>query len=126
MIIAPERYRNTKHPYLGSNGSYGNNGFFEIPHYKINNYSINCIISNGGGWEHVSVSISSTKRKVERCPTWEEMCFVKNTFWSEDETVIEYHPAKEDYINMHEYVLHLWKPIGIKLPSPPSIMIGYK
>lgn len=42
-------------------------------------------------WEHVSVS---TQKHV---PNWEEMCFVKNLFWRDDETVIQFHPAKEHY-----------------------------
>lgn len=126
MKQAPEQYRLKKHPFLGSDSSYGNNGMFIIPHPRISDYFINCMISDGEGWEHVSVSISSTKRKVDRCPTWEEMCFVKNCFWNENETVVEYHPAEEDYVNMHPFVLHLWKPIGIELPKPDPEMVGIK
>lgn len=76
------------------------------------------IYSNGGGWEHVSMSSNN------RCPTWEEMCFCKNIFFDEDECCIEYHPAKADYVNDHPYCLHIWKPIGIELPKPPTIMVG--
>lgn len=39
-------------------------------------------------WEHVSVSLA------HRCPSWEEMCFVKSLFWKEEETVIQFHPKK--------------------------------
>ena len=38
--------------------------------------------SNGGGWEHVSVSY---RRKT---PTWDEMCRVKELFFNDDETVL--------------------------------------
>ena len=69
-------------------------------------------------WEHVSVSLKN------RCPTWEEMCFVKNLFWSEDEVVIQIHPAKKDYINHHPYCLHLWRSTVEKMPLPPKIMVG--
>jgi len=76
------------------------------------------VAGNGEGWEHVSVSLQT------RCPTWREMCHVKNIFWNDDETVIQYHPAKQDYINNHPYCLHLWKPMGVDLPKPPKILIG--
>lgn len=52
-------------------------------------------------WEHVSVS------HPNRCPNWPEMCFVKNLFWEEDETVIQFHPAKSNYVNMHPNCLHM-------------------
>lgn len=78
------------------------------------------IISSGpmDDWEHVSVSFK------HRCPTWEEMCKVKDLFWGEDECVIQYHPPKKDYINAHPYCLHLWKPVGVELPMPPKETIA--
>jgi hypothetical protein len=75
-------------------------------------------------WEHVSVSVRVPGET--RCPTWEEMCEIKDMFWDKDETVIQYHPAEADYVNMHPHTLHLWKPIGVELPTPPSIMVGVK
>jgi len=63
------------------------------------------------GWEHVSVSLEN------RIPSWEEMCLAKDLFWFEDETVIQFHPPKAEYINHHPNVLHLWKaPYQCKLP----------
>jgi len=121
----PEHYRVTK-GIMGSDSSYGNNGVFVIPHYKVDNYEINCIVSDGMGWQHVSVTISSTKRKVERCPTWEEMCFVKELFWDDTETALQYHPPKSEYVNNHLYCLHLWKPDNIEIPLPNSLMVGFK
>lgn len=72
------------------------------------------------GWEHVSVSLE------DRCPDWAEMCWVKDQFWTEDECVVQYHPAKKDYVNHHPYCLHLWKPLRFELPTPPTILIGPK
>ncbi len=72
------------------------------------------IASWGGGWEHVSIS---GKR---RCPTWQEMCLFKDIFWKDTECAIQYHPAKQDYKNFHNYCLHLWRPIDGKLPIPPE------
>lgn len=65
-------------------------------------------------FEHVSVSI------IDRCPSWEEMCWVKSLFFEEEETVIEYHPPRSVYVDHHRFTLHLWRPIGIDIPLPPS------
>ena len=80
-------------------------------------------MSWGAGWEHCSVSITD---RYERCPDWEQMCFIKDTFWNENECCVQYHPAKKDYVNNHKYCLHIWKPIEQELPMPPSIMVGIK
>lgn len=71
-------------------------------------------------WEHVSVSTKT------RCPTWEEMAWVKSLFWDDHETVLQYHPAKEDYVNYHPYCLHLWRPLLVRFPTPPWIAVGPK
>lgn len=76
----------------------------------------------GEPWEHASVSIPGTKRT----PTWEEMCWVKNLFWEEEETVIQIHPPKSEYVNEHAYVLHLFRPLVTKIPLPPSRTVGRK
>src|SRR3989442_8405830 len=53
-------------------------------------------------WEHVSVHAFDPVFQKQRIPTWKEMCFVKSQFWNEDETVVEYHPAKSSYVNIHD------------------------
>ena len=93
------------------------NGAFEM---IINKSKAFIVASNQGGWEHVSVSFKN------RIPTWEEMCYVKDLFFKEDEVVVQYHPRKEDYINNHKYCLHLWRPTSEVMPSPPSWMVGIK
>ena len=70
-----------------------------------------------GDWEHVSVSLR------DRCPTWDEMCFVKDLFWMDGECVVQFHPHKSEYINMHPLCLHLGKPVNPR-PLPPSIAVG--
>lgn len=72
------------------------------------------------GWEHVSVSCRN------RCPNWLEMNFVKGLFWRDDETVIQFHPAKSEYVNQHPYCLHLWKPVDQDIALPPGILVGLK
>lgn len=71
------------------------------------------------GWEHVSVSTAI------RCPTWEEMCLVKDLFWREDEVVYQLHPARSEYVNDHPYTLHLWRRVDQEPPLPPKTLVGY-
>lgn len=72
------------------------------------------VFSWGGGWEHVSVSFPN------RCPTWEEMCKVKDIFWYDSECVAQFHPPKSEYVNNHLYCLHLWRKIGADFELPPK------
>ncbi len=108
-------------------------GVYLIPHPTTDQYFYNIVFSAGAGWEHLSVSIikliSRTRRifhAVKRCPTWGEMCFLKGMFWDPHEATIQFHPAMADYVNNHEYVLHVWKPIGIEFPTPDPILVGLK
>jgi hypothetical protein len=71
-------------------------------------------------WDHISISTQT------RCPTWEEMCWVKDLFFDEEEAVVQFHPPKSEYVNHHPYCLHLWKPSHFELELPPSIAIGPK
>lgn len=91
------------------------NGAFEL---KIKGETYNVIASNGGGWEHVSIS---HKRKI---PSWSTMCLLKDMFFEEDEVVMQIHPRKSEYINTHKNCLHLWKPIDQEIPTPPKEMVG--
>ena len=110
----PEKYRVTKGRF-GSDISYGNNGFFEVP---FTNRDAFVVASDGEGWEHVSVSFTS------RTPTWSEMCKIKDLFWDEGDVVIQYHPAKNQYVNNHPHCLHLWRPVHEQIPTPPRILVG--
>ena len=85
--------------------------------WKKQTMMLRIIASWGCGWDHVSVS------RPHLCPTWEMMCFVKDIFFKPEEMAIQYHPAKSDYINCHEYCLHLWRPHGLEIPTPPKIMV---
>ena len=60
------------------------------------------VFSWGEGWEHVSIAYTN------RTPTLEEMCKVKDMFWNEEECVVQFHPPKSEYVNVHPYCLHLW------------------
>lgn len=101
----------------------GRDGIGGVIYDKKTRVKLNFIMSWGAGWEHCSVSITD---RYKRTPSWEQMCFIKNSFWNEDECCVEYHPAKKDYVNNHEYCLHIWKPIDQEIPTPPSLMVGLK
>ncbi len=66
------------------------------------------------GWEHVSVSPRGSKRDgVQPCPTWNQMCEVKDVFWDKDEGVVQFHPPEKYYLHGicgSTNILHLWKP----------------
>lgn len=80
-----------------------------------------CVVwSRGCGWDHVSVSFK------DRCPTWEEMCVVKDIFFEPEECCVEYHPPQSEYVNNHPFCLHIWKPQDQEIPSPPAWMVGIK
>jgi hypothetical protein len=70
------------------------------------------------GWEHVSVS---TRR---RPPNWQEMCFVKDLFWDEEECVVQFHPPRSAYVNNHPFCLHLWRCKHAPFPMPPENLVG--
>jgi hypothetical protein len=113
--------------FMGSDDSIGRRGAFQFP--SLNGLVMFIAIADCGngplveGWEHVSVRARTKGAKEDRCPTWEEMCFVKRLFWKDDETVIQYHPPEENYINDHSAVLHLWRPIQAAIPMPPEILV---
>lgn len=105
------RLRDVERKYYGCNGDAGN-GVFKV---FVSGKSFICIASNGGGWEHVSVS-----RPNAKIPTWEEMCAIKDMFFREEEVVVQYHPKKSEYVNIHEGCLHLWRPTNETMLMPPK------
>ena len=42
------------------------------------------------------------------------------------EATVQFHPAMADYVNNHEFVLHIWRPIVVVFPVPDPIMVGLK
>lgn len=130
---SPEAYR-----IGGSRAIHGHSGAFMVPNVAgIGNDPLGAcpkcgfvlpqkqpdlrvIASDGGGWEHVSVSTEF------RIPTWDEMCFIKSLFWDPEDCVVQFHPPASQYVNCHPYVLHLWREVGRNWPTPPMWMIGPK
>lgn len=101
-----------EHPTHGWTKPGSNTGFFVVGALRI-------IASQGCKWDHVSVT-----RCDMATPTWDEMCLVKDLFWSEDETVVQFHPRKSSYINCHPSCLHLWKRQNKPWGLPPGWMVG--
>jgi hypothetical protein len=78
----------------------------------------------GPPWEHVSVSCGNKDREHRVCPTWEEMCWVKDQFWEPEEAVVQFHPPRSKYVNHHPTTLHLWRVVGWSIPLPPPECVG--
>jgi hypothetical protein len=131
MMHVPEYARDTTHPQLGSDRSYGDNGVFDVescePGWRL------AIIASDGtdpqvpecrGWEHVSVHAYRRAGAQLRTPTWREMCAVKELFWDAEDVVMQLHPRRSEYVNQHPFVLHLWR--HARIPSPPPILVGIR
>lgn len=88
--------------------------------FKHNGAFLRVLAAAGEGWDHVSVSL------IDRCPTWDEMEFVKRKFFKDDETAMQLHVPAKDHINHHPYCLHLWRPHRAEIPLPPADMVGPK
>jgi hypothetical protein len=94
-----------------------------------------CVIASAGTasdappgwprWEHVSVSVRNRKgAPVNRCPTWGQMCRVKDLFWLPEQAAVQFHPPRSQYVNHHPNCLHLWRPLQHELILPPSEYVG--
>ncbi len=102
---------------FGSAGDDGN-GVFNLKS-PIDFANMHIIASNGGGWDHVSVS------RTNRCPNWIEMDFVKRVFFMPDEVAMQLHVAESEHLSFHPYCLHIWRPNdGRAIPLPPSDMVA--
>lgn len=52
------------------------------------------------------------------------MCQVKDVCWDDEDVVMQLHPRRSQYVNMHPHTLHLWRPLEASIPEPPSILVG--
>ena len=99
----------------------GFNGAFRI---ILNGLPIDCIASDGEGWQHVSVKYTvKPGYPIPAPPSWSVMCQVKDLFWEPEDCVIEYYPPKSNYVNVNPSVLHLWRPLNQTIPMPPINMV---
>jgi hypothetical protein len=129
----PEKYRKPRAPAGYSSKEGDPFGIFIVPHGADRLF----IIATDGmdpnqpedaiKWNHVSVSVTNRRGvRLGRCATWEQMCHVKDLFWEPEETVLQFHPKKSEYVNCHPHCLHLWLPVGIEVQLPPAIFVGPK
>ena len=117
----PERFR-MRTGYMGSDEGNGNNGVF-IVRLRPGESPLRVIASDGAlddgqEWDHVSVS------RPDRTPTWAEMCAIKALFWGDEDVVVQYHSPRSEWVNNHQYCLHMWRPVGVDVPRPPALMVG--
>jgi len=109
-------------PKYWTSPSDGFNGMFK---FMYAGRYIRCVASDGGGWQHVSVSIEHETKT----PNWSTMCHVKDLFWEEEQTVVQFHPPRSQYVNHHKGCLHLWRYTGggpYQQPEPHWMMVGPK
>lgn len=125
MFKVPERYRITDERYfdfgcIPTHAGFGNNGDF-VAKLK-SGVRLRMRASDGDNWEHVSVSVM----KRARCPTWGEMCTVKNLFWGDEDLVVQMHPPASEYVNCSPYCLHLWRYVDTNdyCKTPHRLMVG--
>jgi hypothetical protein len=116
------KYRIRKGPYA-SELEDSDHGAFSIP--LGNGKRFHIIASSGMGWDHVSVHVRIVGKGKAITPNLEEMCKVKDLFFDEEECVVQYHPRKSEYVDMHPHVLHLWRPNepGVSIPEPRKEMV---
>ncbi len=111
-------------PQYCSTAAEGFNGMFRL---TIDGCLVRVLASDGEGWRHVSVSL---EYQPNTCPSWKMMCKIKELFWEPEDVVMQFHPAKSQYVNFHQGCLHLWQPfvdgIAVAFPTPPSYMVGPK
>ena len=88
-------------------------------------YSMAIIASWGEEWDNVSIHNIMQDREETKdfTPVWGDMCYVKNLFFKASETVLQYHPPSNIYINNHEHTLHLWRPQNKEIELPPIGMV---
>lgn len=94
-------------------------GMFFVKHPRTGR-RFKVMVGDGSGWDHVSVSLE------RRCPTWDEMCWIKNLFFEAEERVVQFHPPVAEYVTNCKNCLHLWKLQHEEFPSPPEWMVGVK
>jgi len=71
-------------------------------------------------FDHVSVSLS------HRCPTWDEMDYVRKLFFKPEEICFQLHMPPAENISLHPYCLHIWRAIDAALPLPDPYLVGFQ
>jgi hypothetical protein len=75
------------------------------------------VASNGSGWDHVSVS------RKNRVPNWAEMSQIHRQFFKDNEVAMQLHLPVDLHIDIHKFVLHLWRSHTQVIELPPRIFV---
>jgi hypothetical protein len=113
-------YRDTSPEVIAHYGDIGDHSCGVFSLVSPGGAGLRVIASCGDGWDHVSVSARG------RCPSWEEMAWIKRTFFHPSEAVMQLHVPDDDHIDCHPHCLHLWRPRRTAIPLPPAWMVGPK
>lgn len=111
-LVCPRHLEIYRRPLRGWHGDHGN-FLLDIPSRELR-----IVASNGEGWDHVSVSTPT------RCPTWDEMEWVKRELFHPTDCVMQLHVPVADHKNCHPFCLHMWRPQNAEIPRPPSYMVA--
>lgn len=133
-----DEYR-VPHPITGYIQAGDTCGVFEIPHvdqWQRSQFGAHYVVicsdgkpelqsGFGSGWDHVSAHCRSVRKKtpVMHTPTWEDMEYLRSLFFEDDETVMQLSVPRTEHINIHNHVLHLWRPLECAIPMPPAVLV---
>lgn len=74
---------------------------------------VDTLTIDGKQWRHLSVSRRS------RTPSHEDMMTAADAFLDREHVVLAIFPKRAEYVNVHEFCLHLWQPLGFDpVPDP--------
>ena len=73
------------------------------------------------------MSVHGSRRSGRQfTPNWDEMTYIKDTFWEPHDCVMQLHVPQAEHISMSDSTLHLWQPQYADIPMPDPIMVGVK
>lgn len=114
-LMRASRWRVRQGKYA-SEDTAGWNGQFLVP---IDGEIYLVMISDGMGWKHLSISNAQKKA----LPSWTAMTRAKNLFFADEDWCVQFFPAKEDYVNDHNFCLHIWMPLDEPMPHPSIVLV---
>lgn len=136
MMRFPERFRATGMPPPFNSTEGEPYGYFVIRGKDARGRPLKVMACSGAmalegepqhrymGWDHVSVSVMRQRpQEPLACPTWEEMCLVRDLFWEPEDRVVQFHPPRSEYVNTHAACLHLWRWTGGEFPHPSPLLV---
>jgi len=62
------------------------------------------VITKDNGLHHLSIS------RKDRLPNYEEMKTARYQFLSDIDYMVQIFPPTRDFVNVHQFCLHLWEP----------------